>query len=176
MGLELLQQVRELIGVSADASPADAPVDAIIVPVGGGGMISGVAMAVKSLYPSIRVIGAEPAGAADAAASLAAGHIVHHASPPVTVADGLRTVLGSHNWPIIRDMVERIITVDDDAILGGMRLVWERMKCVVEPSAGVGPAVLLSREFAELEGINTVAVILCGGNVDLSGPLPWARE
>lgn len=136
--------------------------------------MSGVATAVHGLDPRICIIGAEPAGASDAAESKAAGRLLGHSTPPATIADGLRTTLGSNTWPVVRDKVERIVLVEEEAIVEGMRLVWERMKLCIEPSAGVGVAALLSEEFAEFEGINRVAIVLCGGNLDL-GKLPWQQ-
>ncbi len=155
---------------------ADAPLDAIIVPLGGGGLISGIAVAAKAINPAIRIFGAEPASANDAYRSkhVEKRLVGHEDGGPNTVADGLRTTLGSNTWPIVRDLVERIITVDEDAIIRCTRLVWERMKLCIEPSAGVGVAVALSEEFASLKGMKRVGVVLCGGNIDLDTSLPWA--
>ena len=119
----------------------------------------------------IRIIAAEPAGADDCKRSFAAGHIVP-VGPTNTIADGLLTTIGETTWPILQTHVERVITVPDTAIVAAMRLVWERMKLVIEPSAAVGVAVALSDEFRALEGIRTVGIVLCGGNVDLDA-LPW---
>ncbi len=152
LALELMEQVPEL--------------DAIVVPVGGGGMISGVALAVHGEKPQIRVLGAEPTGADDAARSKQAGRRLPQ-NDPRTVADGLRTSLGELTWPVVRDHVERILTVDDEQILVAMRLLWERAKLVVEPSAAVGVAVALGNALRELEGLSRVGVVLSGGNVDL---------
>ena len=157
IALELMEQAERL--------------DAIIAPVGGGGMLSGISIAATALDPRIRIIAAEPAGADDAARSLAAGHIIPQENPN-TVADGLLTTLGALTWPIIRDHVERIITVSDEQIISAMRLVWERMKLIIEPSAAVAVAVTLSEEFAALEGLARVGVVLSGGNVDLDR-CPW---
>jgi threonine dehydratase len=88
-------------------------------------------------------------------------------APPKTVADGLLTSMGSYTWPIVRDLVEQVITVSEDEIKYAMRLVWERMKLVIEPSAAVGVAVVLSEKFKAIKDIKKVAVVLCGGNVDL---------
>lgn len=107
------------------------PVDAVIVPIGGGGMCAGVTTAVKALFPSAKVFAAEPACANDASRSKAAGEILpHSAGHPNTIADGLRTLLGVHTFPVVRDLVDAIIEVPEDAIIDGMRLVWERMKLV----------------------------------------------
>jgi threonine dehydratase/serine racemase len=91
---------------------------------------------------------------------------------PQTIADGLLTSLGDLTWPIIRDHVEAIITVEDEAIVEAMRLLWERAKLVVEPSGAVGVAAALSDTFQSLDGLNQVAVVLTGGNVNLD-QLPW---
>jgi len=131
----------------------------------------------KALQPGIRVFGAEPAGADDAFRSKAAGALQGHDKArghPRTVADGLKTTLGSNTWPIVRDKVERIFLVEEDAIVAATRLVWERMKLVIEPSAGTGVAVALSPAFQALEGITNVGVVLCGGNVSLDS-LPWQK-
>jgi threonine dehydratase len=150
--LELLEVVPDL--------------DAVVVQVGGGGQIAGWCIAAKGVKPSIRVFGAEPAGADDAAQSKAEGRWVPQTAPN-TIADGLLTSTGELTWPVIRDQVERIITVTDEQIRGTMRLVWERMKLVVEPSGVVGAAVVLTDEFKGLGGIAKVGVVFSGGNVSL---------
>ncbi len=148
--LELLEEVPEL--------------DAILCPVGGGGQLSGVAVAAKGVAPRIRVIGAEPAAADDAARSLRAGRIVA-AGNPKTIADGLRSSLGDLTFALIRAHVDDIAIASEVAIAGAMRLVWEIMKIVIEPSAAVPVAVLLDRVLP-LTG-RRVGVILSGGNVDV---------
>jgi threonine dehydratase/serine racemase len=158
VALELLEQAPD--------------VDTIVVPVGGGGLLSGICIAARALKPAVRIIAAEPAGADDAARSLAAGKIIPQTGPR-TVADGLLTSLGELTWPIIRDHVERIITVTDEQIVRAMRLTWERAKLLIEPSAAVAVAVVLSDEFRSLSGIERVGVVLSGGNVNLD-KLPWA--
>jgi threonine dehydratase/serine racemase len=157
VALELLEQVPGL--------------DAIVAPVGGGGLISGIALASAALAPSVRVIAAEPAGADDAARSKAAGTFVPQTGPR-TVADGLLTSLGELTWPVVRDRVERVITVTEEEILAAMRLAWERAKLLIEPSSAVAVAAVLSPRLRELEGLNRVGVVLSGGNVDLDA-LPW---
>jgi len=164
--------------------------DAIVAPVGGGGLISGVCLAVSGRAqmsgtggshsesntgetPVPLVLGAEPSGADDAARSFAEGKLIPLERPD-TIADGLRTGLGSNNWPIIRDHVERIVTIDDDAIIRAMRLVWERIKIIIEPSSATAVAAVLSEEFRALEHLDRVGVILSGGNVDLDH-LPWMK-
>jgi threonine dehydratase len=148
--------------------------DAIIVPLGGGGLISGIALAAKALKPSIRIIGAEPELAGDAAASKRAGSI-QPAMKPLTVADGLRTSLGPLTFPVVRDLVDEIVLVSEEEILAHMRLAWERMKLTIEPSAAVGVAVACSAWMRARQnaGIEDAGVVLCGGNVDLSA-LPWS--
>eukprot|EP00039_Didymoeca_costata_P030805 m.31454 g.31454 ORF g.31454 m.31454 type:complete len:322 (+) comp8318_c0_seq3:143-1108(+) len=162
VALEFLEQVKNL--------------DAIIVPVGGGGLISGITVAAKGIKPSIKIYGAEPAAADDCARSYQAKTLIPLEAPPDTVADGLRTSLGSLTWPIIRDCVDGVFTVNESDIISATRLVWERMKLVIEPSAGVSTAVSIGKEFnvfAEKHGLSNVGVILCGGNTDLD-KLPWA--
>lgn len=155
--LELLEEVPDL--------------DAIIAPVGGGGLMSGTCIAGRGLSSSLRLFGAEPAGADDAARSLATGALLPQLHPQ-TVADGLRTGLGDLTWPILRDHLEAIYTVEDPAILQATRLIWERAKLVVEPSGAVPLAVALSAPFQALEGLEKVGILLSGGNLDLDR-LPW---
>ena len=147
--------------------------DAIVVPLGGGGLISGIAIAAKALKPSIRIIGAEPELAGDGAASKREGSI-QPAMKPVTIADGLRTSLGPLTFPVVRDLVDEIVLVSEADIAASMRIVWERMKITIEPSAAVGVAVacgawMRQRNNADMQD---VGVVLCGGNVDLAA-LPW---
>lgn len=141
--------------------------DAIVTPVGGGGLLSGVAIATRALSPTCRVYGAEPTGADDAARSKASGErVLHHT--PKTVADGLLTTLGALTWPVVRDLVHGIHTVTDPEIVAAMRLLWERCKLVVEPSGAVPLAAVLSEGFREVPGEH-VAIVLSGGNLDLGG-------
>lgn len=156
--LELLEDVPDL--------------DVILAPVGGGGLLSGTAIAATELSPNIRAIGVEPAGADDAYRSLAAGSIIPSLQPQ-TIADGLLTSLGDLTFPIIRDRVEQIVTVSEEAIVAAMKFIWERAKLIVEPSAAVPIAALWERRI-DLSGLR-VGVILSGGNVDL-GRLPWQRN
>jgi threonine dehydratase len=143
--------------------------DLVLTPVGGGGLLSGTALATHALAPQAAVIAAEPVGADDACRSLAAGRIIPVENPD-TVADGLLTSLGQHTFPVIRQHVREIWTVDDPAIIAAMRLIFERMKIVVEPSAAVGLAAVLDHR-QQVAG-RRVGIILSGGNVDL-GRLPW---
>lgn len=145
--------------------------DAVIAPVGGGGLLSGTCLAARGIDPGIRLFAAEPVGADDAARSLAAGRLIPQTAPD-TVADGLLTSLGELTWPVIRDHVERVLTVDDGAIIAAMRLAWERAKLLIEPSAAVALAAVLSPAFRALEGLGRVGVILSGGNAALDD-LPW---
>jgi len=142
-------------------------VDTIVAPVGGGGMIGGIAVATRALSPQTRVIAAEPAGAADAALSKRTG-VRQPMLSPKTIADGLRTGLGELTFPIVRDLVDEVIVVEEHEISAAMRLVWERLKVVIEPSAGVGVAALLRDDMRARSELGTTAVVLCGGNVDVS--------
>lgn len=147
--------------------------DAIIAPIGGGGLLSGVAIAARGLNPTVRILGAEPLGASDAASSLQM-NARQPMTNPVTIADGLRTGIGELTWAIMREHVEHVYTVDDEAIIRAMRLIWERMNIIIEPSGAVGLAAILSDEFrAEETSIRTIGVILSGGNVDFD-QLPWS--
>ncbi|KAJ3116361.1 hypothetical protein HDU96_009824 [Phlyctochytrium bullatum] len=163
--LEFIQQTADL--------------DAVIIPVGGGGMLSGCSVAAKSLKPNIRIFAAEPEQAADVATAFQSNprvQVKQHASPPKTFADGLLTTTGDLTWPIIRDLVEDVFTVTEEEIAKAMKLVFERMKVVIEPSAAVGvAAVLYSKKFRELKGISNIGIVLCGGNLDLDLDLPWRR-
>jgi threonine dehydratase len=143
--------------------------DFVVAPVGGGGLISGTAVAAHYFSPATRVYAGEPAGADDAYRSLEAGTIVPSLNPK-TIADGLLTSLGNLTFPIIRELVSGIIRVEETEIISAMRLVWERMKIVIEPSAAVALAAVL-RSPAVFEGRRT-GVIISGGNVDL-GSLPF---
>lgn len=139
--------------------------DFIVVPVGGGGLIAGTALAAHYFAPECEVIGAEPFEVDDAFRSLEKGEIVFNETTN-TIADGLRTHLGDINFPIIQKYVKRIIRVEEAEIVSAMRLIWERMKIVVEPSSAVAfAAILREKKFFENK---QVGVVLSGGNVDLS--------
>ena len=143
--------------------------DIVIAPVGGGGLLSGTAIAARALRPSMRVYGAEPANADDAARSFRSGRI--EALPAtVTIADGLRTTLSARTLAAIRAHVGAIGTASEEAIVRAMRMTWERMKVVIEPSAAVPLACLLERSL-DVAGAR-VGIIVSGGNVDLDR-LPW---
>jgi len=144
----------------------DAPdLDLVIAPVGGGGLLSGTCLAAHAHDPGLRVIGAEPLGADDAARSLAAGRLIPQTGPD-TIADGLLTSLSDLTFSILSAHVDRIVTVPDDATLRALRLFWERTKLIIEPSSAVAVAVALSAEVAALRP-RRVGVILSGGNVEL---------
>lgn len=154
LALEIVQQCRER-GFTPDM---------VVAPVGGGGLLAGVGLAIAALAPDIQVIGAEPAGADDAQRSLRGGeHIT--AQTPSTIADGLRTTLGRRNYAVIRRTVRDIVTVSEEGIVEAMRLLWTRSKQLVEPSAAVGLAAVLEHG-ARFHG-KKVAIVLTGGNMDL---------
>jgi threonine dehydratase len=156
--LELLEQAPEL--------------DLIIVPVGGGGLLCGTAVAAKGARPGIRVIAAEPAGADDAARSFTAGHIIP-LEKSSTVADGLRTSLGERNFPLIQQHVDGIVTVSEESIVAAMRRIWEVLKIIIEPSCAVPYAAIMEQKI-NVSG-KRVGIILTGGNVDLDA-LPWLAK
>ena len=146
--------------------------DLILAPLGGGGLACGTALSAAYFSAGTRVIGVEPSGADDAYRSLQTGIIQPQVTPIATIADGLLTSLSDLTFDILRRHLERIVTVDDDAIIEAMRLVWERMKIVIEPSAAVPLAALLAGE-VEAAG-KKVGIIFSGGNVDLAN-LPWSQ-
>jgi threonine dehydratase len=136
----------------------------VMAPVGGGGLLSGTALAVHYLLPSAQVVAGEPAGAADAVLSFRSGQIEQ--APFInTIADGLLTTLGDKTLPLIRQHVKEIITVTDPEIVAAMRLIWERLKIIIEPSCAVPFAALLQQK-EKFTG-QKVGIILTGGNVDL---------
>ncbi|MBI9059988.1 MAG: pyridoxal-phosphate dependent enzyme [Labilibaculum sp.] len=139
--------------------------DAIFAPVGGGGLLAGTAMAAHHFSPKTKVIAGEPMGADDAWQSLQKGEIVPQTNPQ-TIADGLLTSLGDKTFPIIKEHVEKIIRVEEKEIIAAMRLIWERMKLIVEPSSAVALAALL-KEKKKYKG-QKIGIILSGGNVELS--------
>ena len=165
--LEFVQQVRDLLGGGDE-------LDAVIIPVGGGGLASGNCITLRRILGSkVKIILAEPETLNDAKRSFQEGKLLkHHPDKKLdSVADGLKTTLGPNTWPIIRDLVDDIITVSEAEILRATKLVWERLKVVIEPSAGVGVAVAQSLEFnskyKKCDGISNVGIVLCGGNVDI---------
>jgi threonine dehydratase len=143
--------------------------DVIMTPIGGGGLISGTALAVKSLNPSIEVIGTEPIEANDAYRSYKKGKLLPAYSTN-TIADGLRTSLGELPFQIIKKHVDDILTVDEESIIAAMRFIWERMNMIIEPSCAV-PVAALFNNTDRFKG-KKVGIIITGGNVDLDN-LPW---
>ena len=139
--------------------------DAIVSPVGGGGLMSGTSIATRAMNPQTRIFGAEPDGADDAARSLEAGEFLPQTGPD-TICDGLLTSMGEHTWPIIRDHLETIFRVSDEQVIEAMQLILDNLGMVVEPSGAASLAAVLTPEFKSLEGIGKVGVILSGGNVD----------
>ena len=155
---------RELIEQAGD-------LDAAIAPIGGGGMVSGTCLTFSGIAPGTRVYAAEPEQADDAARSLRAGRIVAD-DDPQTVADGLRTPLKVLTWHFVSSHVADILTVSEREIVDATKLVWERMKIVIEPSSAVALAAVLKNR--DVFAGRRVGVILTGGNVDLDN-LPWVR-
>ncbi|MEM7253931.1 MAG: pyridoxal-phosphate dependent enzyme [Pseudomonadota bacterium] len=142
--------------------------DVVVTPVGGGGLLSGTSIAVGETEPNTVVWGAEPAQADDAFRSLKGGELILGETPS-TIADGLRTSLGPLTFKVLGERVQRIILAEEAAIIDAMRLVWERLKIVIEPSAAVPVAALLAHPD---HGFRRIGVILSGGNLDLE-TLPW---
>ena len=155
--IELIEDVRAL--------------DFILCPVGGGGLLCGTAVAVKTIAAHTKVIGTEPAGASDAAESFQQGKLVYQEKKR-TIADGLLANLGAINFGFVRRHVDDVVTVGEEAIVAAMRTIWETMKIVIEPSAAVPYAAVLE-ECTNLRG-KRVGIILTGGNVDLDS-LPWIK-
>jgi len=157
-------------GTAAVELLEDVPdLDLVMCPVGGGGLLSGTAVAAKSMRPKIKVIAAEPENVDDAAQSFRAGRLIH-TEKKFTIADGLRTNIGAPNFAIIQHYVDDIVTVSEEAIVSAMRSIWETMKIIVEPSAAVPYAAIVEGKI-EIGG-KRIGIILTGGNVDLDA-LPW---
>ena len=164
------EQVIAGQGTAALEFLEDVPdLDLIMCPVGGGGLLSGTAVAAKSMRPQIKVIAVEPENADDAAQSFRAGHRLV-TEKKFTIADGLRTNIGEPNFALVQQFVDDIVTVSEEAIASAMRTIWETMKIIIEPSAAVPYAAIIEKK-VEITGKN-VGVILTGGNVDLEA-LPW---
>lgn len=155
---ELLEQVRDL--------------DAVIAPIGGGGMISGTCLTLSNLAPGVKIYAAEPEQADDAARSFRAGHIIAD-DAPVTVADGLKVPLKELTWHFVSNHVTDILTASEQEIIDAMRLIWARMKIVMEPSSAVPLATILKNR--DVFAGKRVGVIVTGGNVDLD-KLPWMNS
>ena len=147
-----------------------ADLDVIMCPVGGGGLLSGTAIAAKSMRPQIKVIAVEPENADDAAQSFRAGRRLV-TEKKFTIADGLRTNIGEPNFAIVQSYVDDIVTVSEEAIISAMRTIWETMKILIEPSAAV-PYAAIADGVIDVNGKRT-GIILTGGNVDLD-TLPWS--
>ncbi len=138
--------------------------DIVMAPVGGGGLLSGTAISTKHLLPACKVIAAEPAGADDAFRSFYSKKLIP-SEHPKTIADGLLTSLGERNFAIILDKVDDIVTVSEESIVAAMRLIWERMKIIIEPSSAVPLAAILEGK-VDVQN-KKVGIILSGGNLDL---------
>ena len=138
--------------------------DLIIAPIGGGGLMSGTALSTRALLPNAQVWGAEPHGADDAYRSKAHGELIPQTDPK-TVCDGLLTSLGELTWPIIRDQVDRVVTVRDVEVIAALRLTLSRLKILIEPSCAAPLAALIKSELPST--VKHIGVILSGGNVDL---------
>ena len=151
--LELIEDIGEL--------------DAMIAPIGGGGLMSGTCITTRSLLPDAKLFGAEPKGADDAYRSVKEGKLLPQEDPR-TICDGLLTSMGENTWNILKDHLDAIYTVGDEDVVQSMRLIWERMKIIIEPSCATPVAVVMSSEFKQLENIEKVGIILTGGNVDLA--------
>ena len=149
--LELLEELKD-------------PLEILVAPVSGGGLLSGTALAAHFFSPKTEVVGAEPAGADDAWQSLQQGKIIPQTNPK-TIADGLRSSLGDKTFPIIQRHVTEIVRVSEEEIIQAMRLVWERMKVIIEPSGAVSLAAALQSKDRWVG--KSIGIILSGGNVDL---------
>lgn len=153
LALEMLSDVPDL--------------DAIVAPVGGGGLLSGIAVAAKGLKPGMSIYGVEPETACDARDSIRAGEIVR-IDPPETIADGIRTVaVGTKTFPILQQLVDDIVTVTDDEIRDALRYLAGRLKLLVEPTGAVAAAAVMYGKLPNARG-KRIGVVLCGGNADLS--------
>jgi threonine dehydratase len=155
--LELMQEVDDL--------------DAVVAPIGGGGMISGTCLTLSNIAPNVEIYAAEPEQADDAYRSFKAGHIIAD-DAPVTVADGLKVPLKENTWHYVSNFVTDILTASEDEIIEAMKLTWERMTIVMEPSSAVPLAVILKNP--EVFAGKKVGLIITGGNVDLD-KLPWIK-
>lgn len=154
---------------SAELIEQVADLDAVIAPIGGGGMVSGTCLTLSNLAPAIKIYAAEPLNADDAARSFRAGHIIADDAPD-TVADGLKVPLKELTWHFVQNHVTDILTATEEEIVDAMKLIWKRMKIVMEPSSAV-PLATIIKNPAIFAG-KRVGVIVTGGNVDLD-KLPW---
>ena len=156
--LELQEQVKDL--------------DAVIAPIGGGGMVSGTCLTLSTIAPQIKIYAAEPLNADDAARSFRAGHIIADDAPE-TIADGLKVPLKDLTWHFVSNHVTDILTATEEEIVDAMKLIWQRMKIVMEPSSAVPLATILKNR--KLFAGQRIGVIITGGNVDLD-KLPWLNR
>jgi threonine dehydratase len=152
---ELIEQVENL--------------DAVVAPIGGGGMVSGTCLTLSNLAPGVKIYAAEPQQADDAYRSFKAGHIIAD-DAPITIADGLKVPLKDLTWHFVRNHVTDILTASESEIIDAMKLIWKRMKIVMEPSSAVPLATILKNP--HLFAGKRVGIIVTGGNVDLE-KLPW---
>jgi threonine dehydratase len=143
--------------------------DSVIAPIGGGGMVSGCCLTLSNIAPQVKIYAAEPEQADDAYRSFKAGHIIAD-DAPITIADGLKVPLKENTWHFVSQHVTDILTASEQEIIDAMRLTWERMKIVMEPSCAVPLATILKNP--EIFRGQRVGVIITGGNVDM-GKLPW---
>ena len=146
--------------------------DAVIAPIGGGGMISGTCLTLSNIAPHVKIYAAEPLNADDAARSFKAGYIIADDAPE-TIADGLKVPLKDLTWHFVSNHVTDILTATEDEIIDAMKLMWKRMKIVMEPSSAVPLATIIKNR--ELFAGKRVGVIITGGNVDLD-KLPWLKS
>mmetsp|Transcript_14623 Transcript_14623/g.22584 ORF Transcript_14623/g.22584 Transcript_14623/m.22584 type:complete len:392 (+) Transcript_14623:361-1536(+) len=180
--LEMVEQCTQIMHTSNAADNTSnknsSPLDIVVIPVGGGGLASGNIIALRGLLgDSVKIILAEPQELNDAKRSFYGKSLVGHDpnKPLTSVADGLKTTLGPNTWPIVRDLADDVLTVSEAAILRATKFVWERLKVCIEPSAGVGVAVVMGEEFQNKYVIGNngdievlkIGIVLCGGNVDI---------
>jgi len=156
---------------SAEMLEAVDGLDSIVAPIGGGGMISGTCLTVSHLAPKIEIFAAEPTQADDAARSFRAGHIIAD-DAPVTIADGLKVPLKDNTWHFVSHYVADVLTASEEEIIEAMKLTWQRLKIVMEPSCAVPLAVILKNQ--DVFRGRRIGVIVTGGNVDLDR-LPWMK-
>lgn len=159
---ELLEQMEDFGG----------KLDMVVAPIGGGGMISGTCLTLSNIAPDVQIIASEPEQADDAARSFRAGHIIAD-DAPVTIADGLKVPLKDLTWHFVRNHVTDILTASEQEIIDAMKLTWQRMKLVMEPSCAVPLATILKNK--HVFAGKRVGVVITGGNVDLD-LLPWMQK
>ncbi len=155
---ELIAQVKDL--------------DTVVAPIGGGGMISGTCLTLSTIAPKIKIYAAEPLNADDAARSFKAGYIIADDAPN-TIADGLKVPLKELTWHFVKNHVTDILTATEEEIAAAMKLIWLRMKIVIEPSSAVSLAIILKNP--DVFKGKRIGVIITGGNVDLN-KLPWMKN